>query len=158
MLSNWWLSNSTKVESPPVKSAKILTFHPIWSSDGVGNMQHQVRAVLRESGSLYLPLNCERFLLNKALMEAQIERDILKKGVSIFSMCDSKYSGSWKTIRANLLMRGCAGSLRYPEVRCTPFFGHNFGVFKMFSKVGRYSIMSSPVISIVIWPNEDMMI
>lgn len=32
--------------------------------------------------------------LRKALNEAQIERDILKKAVSIFSRGDSKYSGS----------------------------------------------------------------
>ena len=32
--------------------------------------------------------------LRKALKEAQIERDILKKAVSIFSKSDNKYSGS----------------------------------------------------------------
>jgi len=32
--------------------------------------------------------------LKKALKEAQIERDILKKAVSIFSRNDNKYSGS----------------------------------------------------------------
>lgn len=32
--------------------------------------------------------------LKKALKEAQIERDILKKAVSIFSRTDNKYSGS----------------------------------------------------------------
>jgi transposase len=32
--------------------------------------------------------------LKKALKEAQIERDILKKAVSIFSKSDNKYSGS----------------------------------------------------------------
>jgi transposase len=33
-------------------------------------------------------------LLEKALKEAEIERDILKKAVSIFSKGDSKYTGS----------------------------------------------------------------
>lgn len=32
--------------------------------------------------------------LKKALKEAEIERDILKKAVSIFSKSDNKYSGS----------------------------------------------------------------
>jgi transposase len=41
------------------------------------------RAVFRETGSLYLPFK-----------EAQIERDILIKAVSIFSRYDSKYSGT----------------------------------------------------------------
>lgn len=36
----------------------------------------------------------EIIALKKALNEAQIERDILKKAVSIFSRGDSKYSGS----------------------------------------------------------------
>ena len=36
----------------------------------------------------------EIIALKKALNEAQIERDILKKAVSIFSKGDSKYSGS----------------------------------------------------------------
>jgi transposase len=32
--------------------------------------------------------------LKKALLDAQVERDILKKAVSIFSRSDNKYSGS----------------------------------------------------------------
>jgi len=36
----------------------------------------------------------ELIKLRKALKDAQIERDILKKAVSIFSKSDNKYSGS----------------------------------------------------------------
>jgi transposase len=39
------------------------------------------------------PYQKEIMDLNKALKEAQIERDILKKAISIFSKSDNKYSG-----------------------------------------------------------------
>ena len=43
---------------------------------------------------VFTPELREISLLNKALKEAQIERDILKRAVSIFSRSDSKYLGS----------------------------------------------------------------
>jgi transposase len=58
-------------------------------------MQQQSRAVFQGNGiSVYTPEQREITRLNKALKEAQIERDIRKKTLSIFSRRDSKYPGS----------------------------------------------------------------
>ena len=45
--------------------------------------------------------------LEKELKETQLERDILKKAVSIFSRGDGKYSGLKPTMPTNFLLRRC---------------------------------------------------
>ena len=59
---------------------------------------------------------------------------------------------------SNRYEKGLKKNMSQSTFRCTPFFGQKFGVFKVFSKGWRYSIMCSPVISIVRWPGKDMML
>lgn len=58
-----------------------------FKSEGAGSFPGNGKQSLSEEQK-------EILVLKKALNEAQIERDILKKAVSIFSRGDSKYTGS----------------------------------------------------------------
>ena len=51
--------------------------------------------------------------LKKELADVQMERDILKKAVSIFSTSDRKSINSWETIKRNIRLGRCVKSLEW---------------------------------------------
>jgi transposase len=71
-----------------------------WGSSFSGNE----KKILRDEQN-------EILFLKKQLKNADIERDILKKAVSIFSRSDCKSIGSSRTLKINLLLIGCVKCL-----------------------------------------------
>ncbi|MDN3671373.1 hypothetical protein QWY93_19120 [Echinicola jeungdonensis] len=82
------------MEKQVLKLEENLGLDQTWSGVGPGNLKQVNPAASRKRETASNRRRERNPCLEKSLKEAELERDILKKAVSIFSKGDNKYSGS----------------------------------------------------------------